>query len=249
MKIVFQHLATILVSAIIALVVHSLVQNTTQQTVQRIEFLGYFPSDATLSVSNIQRNGYVKYLDEFEIIGDPNELQRVGTTYLNSHIHKLQINIDQEFDAVVTLGRIRIFFPYLETYYFNDDNISKNFSSRQSLTAPGRQYQDKSITITSNRNIVEPLRWPSILLAALFFIGSYCLLRNIQWSKVPAFADMNLGRQLSSADEFNSINGIRGLAALLVLLSHTAPYFKGVGMGLSLLFVISGFLVDKTVCC
>jgi len=56
---------------------------------------------------------------------------------------------------------------------------------------------------------------------------------------------MNLGRHISSNAEFNNINGIRGLAAILVLLSHTAPGWENLQVGLSLLFVISGFLLTK----
>ena len=41
------------------------------------------------------------------------------------------------------------------------------------------------------------------------------------------------------------VNGIRGLAAMLVLFSHTAPGFEAVNVGIAILFVISGFLLSK----
>ena len=56
---------------------------------------------------------------------------------------------------------------------------------------------------------------------------------------------MSLGNKISSSAEFDSINGIRGLAALMVLFSHTAPGWEALQIGLGLLFVISGFLLAK----
>ena len=84
-----------------------------------------------------------------------------------------------------------------------------------------------------------------VLVPLFFLVLVFCIGNHSNWPAFPAFADMNLGNQISSTAEFNTINGIRGLAALLVLLSHTAPGWLAVQMGLALLFVISGFLLTK----
>jgi len=56
---------------------------------------------------------------------------------------------------------------------------------------------------------------------------------------------MGIGSDKKPSAQVNAINGVRGLSALLVLFSHTAPGFASIKMGLALLFVMSGFLLTK----
>lgn len=228
----------------IAVFVYFAVKSTLQFTAQRVELLGYFPNNTTVNVSNILKNGRTDLLNTFKITGDE-DLQRVGTGYINKHINRLKIEFTHNGEGLITLSRIRVFFPYLEQYYFTQDNISKLFSSSQSSISNARQYQGKQIIVTSNQALARPASIAPMVLSVLFFIGSWLLIRHSNLAQLPAFKDMRLGNQISSSSEFDTINGIRGLAAILVLFSHTAPGFEAVQMGLSLLFVISGFLLAK----
>ena len=246
MKKPFHLFIVIAISSIVALLTYLLVQYTLQFTVQRVELLGHFPANSKITISNIQSNGYTEYLDDFEVVGDETQLQRVGTGYINKQIETLKIEIEQDSDAVVKLSRIRVFLPYLEIYYFDRDNVGKYFSSPQSMSDNDRHYQGQKISIEAiSGSLYKPENLMSLALGVFFFFGCFCLLKTIQWSRIPAFSDMRLGRELSSDGEFDCINGIRGLAAILVLMSHTAPGFESVEMGIAILFVISGFLLSK----
>ncbi len=232
------------ISAITAYLVFLLVSKLLLFTVQRIELLGYIPNNTQISISNLSQNGQLQLLDEFDVVGS-NELQRVGTGYINQHVNRLKIELKHPDEGLISLARIKIFFPYLEEYYFIEDRIPQFFSSPQSTEKSARQYEGKQIVITSNETIGRPTSIAPYLLSGLFFIGSLLLLRSTPFHMLPAFQDMSLGHRISSTAEFDVINGIRGLAALLVLLSHTAPGFEAAQIGLSLLFVISGFLLSK----
>ncbi|WP_353414093.1 acyltransferase [Arenicella sp. 4NH20-0111] len=234
----------LILSASVAVVVYCFIHSTLQFTAQRVELLGYFPNQTTVKISNILVNGKKEHLDTFEVSGKA-DLQRVGTGYINKHVNRLEIEFNHNGVGLITLSRIRVFFPYLETYYFTQDNISGLFSSDQSASDNPRQYVGKHISVVSNQVLARPTSIAPLLLSALFFIGTWLLIKNSNVRLLPAFKDMSLGQNISSSGEFDAINGVRGLAAILVLFSHTAPGFEAVQLGLSLLFVISGFLLTK----
>ncbi len=234
----------LILSASVAVVVYCFIHSTLQFTAQRVELLGYFPNQTTVKISNILVNGKKEHLDTFEVSGKA-DLQRVGTGYINKHVNRLEIEFNHNGVGLITLSRIRVFFPYLETYYFTQDNISGLFSSDQSASDNPRQYVGKHISVVSNQALARPTSIAPLLLSALFFIGTWLLIKNSNVRLLPAFKDMSLGQNISSSGEFDAINGVRGLAAILVLFSHTAPGFEAVQLGLSLLFVISGFLLTK----
>lgn len=239
-----QNVMKIIVSFMVAVSIFVLTSKVLQFTAQRVELLGFFPNNTTVTVSNILSNGQIKKLGEFDIKG-AEKMQRVGTGYINEHINRLKLEFEHSGEGLITLSRIKIFFPYLEEYYFTEDNVIKFFHSDQSNEKIARQYSGKKISVTSKESIGRPDSIAPMVLAALFFLGTLLLTRNTKFSSLSAFQDMTLGNKISSQREFDSINGIRGLAALLVLFSHTAPGFEAVQIGLTLLFVISGFLLAK----
>jgi len=119
---------SLFVSGCIAILVYFLIQNILQYTTQRIELLGHFPADVKVTVKNLAKNGHIEELDVFRIRGSK-ELQRVGTTYINKHVHRLQFEFDNPSGEALALGRIKLFFPYLGEHYYTEENISKYFDS------------------------------------------------------------------------------------------------------------------------
>ena len=79
---------------------------------------------------------------------------------------------------------------------------------------------------------------------------SLCLLLLIpfaNWREFPAIKDLLSNQQKRNQSNLASLDGFRGLAALLVLLQHTATPMKGAGnLGVWMFFVLSGFLLTKT---
>jgi len=255
-----KNVAPFLVALLVASAVFILVKVFFQNTTYRVLVKGVFTEDTVVTVSSVSSGGGVAALDKFSINGNSdNKLVFAGTRVLNLPIKNLRIDFDlqssdssenvtdalREFDLV----EIQVIKPYQNHYYYSGKYIGKNFSSDQSLDQVGKRYRYDS---TSNRvslrsrHAIGEQNWALVLgITGLFFICIFYLLRNTSILSLPAFADMSLGNRISSSEEFNTINGLRGLAALLVLLSHTAPGFEALQMGLAFLFVISGFLLSK----
>ena len=78
--------------------------------------------------------------------------------------------------------------------------------------------------------------------AILTFVA-FLLLRSFRWREFPAFADLK--RDLTTTHiNYGALDGIRGIAVLLVLADHSLPAFIGSGTaGVWIFFVLSGFLL------
>jgi len=249
-------LLAISLAAIFAAATYILSSVYFQNTTSRVLVQGYFSHDTHIIVSAVSANGSVGELDRFLIEGSASRtLQYAGSRQMNLPSSGIQLELfsesssDASESVDIFLTSIRVFKPYMDHFYFNGENIDEYFVRVGSNEVSARKFvlSDKnSRAVLRSKLPISDSNWGLIIgLPVLFFFGTWFLLKNSLWSKIPAFADMSLGHRISSSDEFNSINGIRGLAALLVLLSHTAPRFEAVQIGLSLLFVISGFLLSK----
>lgn len=83
----------------------------------------------------------------------------------------------------------------------------------------------------------------SIVLPLVFALAFYVVVSTFGRTSFPAYYD--LSHQRSSANiNYASLDGVRGIAVLLVLLEHTMGPFKGAGIaGVWIFFVLSGFLL------
>jgi len=227
-----------------------------QNTTSRVLVQGHFSHDTHVIVSTVSANGNVHELDRFLIESDTSNTPRyVGTRRMNLPSSRIQLELfaesspDTSESVDILLASIQVFKPFMNRFYFSGKYIDEYFVRLDSNEISARKFilnDNNSRVIVRSKVPVKDSNWGLVIgLPVLFFFGVWFLLRNSTWSEIPAFADMSLGNRISSSDEFNSINGIRGLAALLVLLSHTAPGFEAIQIGLSLLFVISGFLLSK----
>jgi len=243
------------VAATVFLLTKVLYQNTTA----RVLVKGFFTQDTLVTVSAISKTGGQNKLDSFMIKAKPNnKLQFEGTRIMNLPLKNLRIDFDyredesgsetQLQDAQFYLTEIQVTKPYQKNYYYRGKYIPEYFSSGQ-LVNEGKnlyRFNDNGRVSLNSKGPIAEENWALVLgLTALFFLGILCLARSTSLLSLPAFTDMSLGNKISSSGEFDTINGLRGLAALLVLLSHTAPGFEALQMGLAFLFVISGFLLSK----
>jgi len=247
----------LMVALLVACAVFILTKVFFQNTTYRVLIKGFFAHDSLVTISSTSSGGGVAALDSFIVkASESNKPRYYGTRVMNLPMKNLQIDfelqggnsggaINQEFD----LTQIQVIKPYQNHYYYGGDHIGKNFHSEQSLDQNGKRYrydqQTKRVTVRSKHAIGDE-NWVLVIgLTGLFFICTFFLVRNTSILELPAFADMSLGNSISSSGEFDTVNGLRGLAALLVLLSHTAPGFEALQMGLAFLFIISGFLLSK----
>lgn len=250
-----RHAIPITLAAMVAMVVFLLTSTFFQNTASRVIIKGHFSDDVEVIVSSLSSRGRTNILDRFSIVAkDFNQLQYEGTRVMNLPIAGLQLDFHYTGQkpiskhATVLLTSIEIPKPYQKNYHYVGENIDKFFVSNQKLSGYASSYQfdsNNKIRVRSKQPIRDT-NWLLVLgLPCLFFLGSWFVFKNSSWSQIPAFADMSLGNRISSSGEFDTINGLRGLAALLVILSHTAPGYEALQMGLALLFVLSGFLLSK----
>ncbi len=232
--------------------IHVFFQNTTA----RVLILGTFSHDTKVTINAVSGNGHAVPIESYTIKGSRQpKPQRTGTTQLNVPLKQLRVEFDylgpdsDVNNAQVTLTGIEVVKPYMKHYYFNGENIDVFFSSSNDQSKSIRAFNfssDNTTVALTSKEAIHDTNWALILgMPILFFFGILFIVKNSAWSQIPAFADMSLGHRISSSGEFDAINGIRGLAALLVLFSHTAPGYEAVQVGLALLFVISGFLLSK----
>ena len=248
-----QNLFALACGLIATLVVFVLMSVFMQNTVHRVLLTGNFPADTKIVVSNVDNSGNSAVIGHIDIKGST-ENQYVGTEVLNSPLAKLQLEFSSKPQAAgkhrFSLDSIQVPKPYSLDYYFSAPRIPIDFESDQLVDTKGVVFEYPSdpiaaVKITSVEAFGKTNYWLIIGLPLLFFFGVWFLIRNSAWRNIPAFSDMSLGNRISSSDEFNTINGLRGLAAILVLMGHAAPGFESLQIGLGLLFVLSGFLLSK----
>lgn len=80
----------------------------------------------------------------------------------------------------------------------------------------------------------------------LFFsFGLYLLLRRVHPTQMAALRDIE-GKRPATGENIAALDGLRGLAAIMVVADHTLPLFKGTGAaGVLIFFALSGFLLAR----
>ena len=244
----------VLLAILVALGAGTAVNHFVENTAQRVVLRGTFEQDLTATLSSISPLGAEHYLGKIKIKGKPGE-QKARSPFLTSPVHRLKMsfaarksNNPPGESKAFNINRIHVQMPYSLDYYYTGSVVNEFFSSQEYIANTRQLYalnENGVAVLTSTGQIGQPNWGLRLFIGILFFSGFLILFRSIQWSDIPAFKDLTLGHRISSQAEFDAINGVRGLAALLVLFSHTAPGFAAVQMGLALLFVISGFLLAK----
>ena len=245
---------------IIGIMVFLTFDSYVNKTVSRILVTATFPVDTDILVSADLDPRAARVVDIIRVKGNPTISQYVGTKRLDIPFERLSLQFratgpedksDQQSDKSrqIIVQNIQLTRPYSEDIYIADDYIDSYFDG---LSNPDRSSGALVIgnaqgaeVLVSKEVVSQPNYWAATALAMIFSFGFLFLFRAADWSAIPAFSDISLGRDISSSHEFGTINGLRGIAALLVLMSHTAPGFQVNEVGLAMLFVISGFLLSK----
>lgn len=240
----------ILLAVIVSVIVFIVLQNHFFHTVSRVVLTGKFAQDMTVTISRVNDDRKRQILSSFEEKGQGKRLRRIGSEWFNKPVKHIQFvfTADQpvQTDAYLDIQRIELHMAYSDTVTIHKHQLTSWFNSNHFRPGAKLYFDDNGkAALIAKKQIVNPSIWPSLLIALCFGFGIYLITCFTQWSRFPAFFDMSLGRNISSTHEFDTINGVRGLAAILVLFSHTAPGFYALQMGLTILFVISGFLLSK----
>lgn len=250
-----RNLISILLALVAALLVFFSYNQFVHKNALRILVNGVYLADTTIELSSINAAGNKRHLETLlaNKTGSTGPLL-LGTRLLNTPVEKLQLEFylsggqAAPDGALVSVHSVQITRPYSFNLFFGANTLYDFFTPRSETIIGQPAFlagANTSNVLRSNQPLTPPNYLNAFLLAVFFFLGLWFIFRNSDWGNIPAVADMSLGREISSAHEFGTINGIRGIAALLVLLSHSAPGFHALGVGLTLLFVISGFLLSK----
>lgn len=222
-------------------------------TVGRVVLNGKFPVNATVDVSITNIFGRV-VTERVEFSApDENTHVRVGTTIINASLDQMSLTFSaQPKNGIIHLFNIygiSINQPLATDVEISQSRLSAFFSSENFFSDSSNVLRANSVTGKASLILARPISSISRLwlFSVSLFLGllTWLLVRYSWISNIPAFRDMQLGRNISSKHEFDAVNGLRGIAALLVLLSHSAPGFFAINMGIAILFVISGFLLSR----
>lgn len=96
--------------------------------------------------------------------------------------------------------------------------------------------------ITLEGSLIEHNIFIGTIFPAVSAFVFYLFLSNFSFSNFPAFSDLK-GKTSSLGVHISSLDGIRGLAAFLVLAEHTGVFNNIGSLGVWLFFALSGFLL------
>ena len=126
--------------------------------------------------------------------------------------------------------------------------LSSHFqSSPMEIFMPDTKHflQDNVIEI----NKVNIGKHPFVHYALPLMLGVlvFLFIDSIQWRNFPVIVDLFNNQKARNSDNLQALDGLRGVAALTVLLEHTMGEFIGLGRaGVWLFFTLSGFLLVKS---
>jgi peptidoglycan/LPS O-acetylase OafA/YrhL len=246
---------SIFIASLVAMATWAVIDKNLQKTASRIVITGFFPADTLVTAYSLSPTNEKRLFGDFYITGKPGKnLQYQGTRLGNISVSRIELDFQlknrdmNQSESQFSLVSLEVRMPYSNNVYFGANRITEFFTSKHVQSKKYADYQfdeNGRAKIVSNKPVGLENYFLAIGLAALFFFLTWFVVESSAWSKIPAFSDMYLGRNISSNSEFNTINGVRGLAAILVLFSHTSPGFESLKIGLAILFVISGFLLAK----
>jgi peptidoglycan/LPS O-acetylase OafA/YrhL len=145
------------------------------------------------------------------------------------------LKMTSAFGSAIEMDAAQIFSRFepnehVSAYELNSDHVSFD------INGADPQLFLKDELIISNRFV-------SYVLPVIMTLAFYLFISTFRWRQFPAFSDLN--RDLSSVHiNYAALDGIRGIAVLLVLADHTLRTFTGAGTaGVWIFFVLSGFLL------
>ena len=132
---------------------------------------------------------------------------------------------------------------------WNENNLLDSFTiDKKTFPSDKNKFDEAGLSSTYElkRSIASKNFFLAWLLPFIIAASTTLLIRTTQWSTIPAIKDLLSNQQSRNKKNYASLDGLRGIAAILVLLEHTTFFFNGVGhLGVWLFFVLSGFLLMK----
>jgi peptidoglycan/LPS O-acetylase OafA/YrhL len=179
-----------------------------------------------------------------------NKKQRVTFLLKDSSVNRVRLDLG-EHGGVVKIYKLVVYSHFTKTVVYSPADIYRIFQPGQDETQ--LSLKEDYVEITSQINdpylvSTEPLNSNIFLLYGLPFIAStlvFVVLKNANFSQFPAFFDLT-NKRPSSGMNIYALDGLRGIAAIMVVADHSWGRFTGLGAGGVWLFMsLSGFLLAR----
>jgi peptidoglycan/LPS O-acetylase OafA/YrhL len=229
--------------AALFLVFYFLVGFFTANAFHKIAIKGIFPESSSVKIFFAKdTHGYSDQLFfEAPIVGQETE-QLILVPLSNRIIHKLKLDFPVK-DRPIVLQQIVLhgFFQSKPAVVsFEKDKQARSVRQGRMLMPGDANFEIKSIQ--ANKHV-----FVHIILPFTLALGCWFWFRAFDWRKFPAIQDVMSNQRARNTDNLQALDGLRGIAALTVLMEHTMFQFVGLGRaGVWLFFALSGFLLTRS---
>ena len=192
------------------------------------KFTVYYSANSHLSEKKSQESGLY--------LGGERDTQTL--TISNNIAKKLRLDLGNS-PGTVRIYSIKLtsfFFPEL---IFHPQDIARDFLPVKDITTVKATPDYVEIVASGSDpymqykgNLQGNSFFLDYILPLVFTFCFYLFLSSFVPADFPAFADCVAGRASSSGAHFASLDGIRGIAALIVLMEHTGVMSGGIGSGI-----------------
>ncbi|MBX2867737.1 MAG: acyltransferase [Acidiferrobacterales bacterium] len=226
---------------ITCITVHQLVQVFAMQSFNVMQIKGQFPTGTQIYFSN--SNGFHPIIKKTAVgntVAETAETQVLNFQLSNRLVERFQVDIAHG-ELPHKLEQIGLYSHFSrKPELWSGAEIGEKFELTQYRQGTITSYTLKHKTKGSNGFIEYIVPVLVGLLVAL-------TLGTTNWSAFPPIQDLGNSIQIRHHHSFTALDGLRGLAALLVLMHHATITFKGYGgLGVWIFFVLSGFLLTRS---
>ena len=201
-------------------------------TLSKIEIKGVFSNQGHVSIFSGKLTHTInKKKPVNQGITPSDKEQTIVIPYFNVVAHKLHIGFSDAL-SVTDISEVRFF-----SFFQSAPQILKS--------------QDIKTISQDNRLLIQSVKikkhpFVHYVMPLMLAIMLFLFFSSIQWRAIPAFADLTMIDEHKQSGHLFALDGLRGLAALTVLLEHTVGEFIGLGRaGVFLFFALSGFLLVR----
>ena len=214
-----------------------LIQHLAVHTVDHFRIEGAFPKNTEIHVDTSNGlHGITQNKRFSQAITGSSASQLFNMPFGSATITQFRMTINEP-QRDFSISTIAIYSFFNKPIIFDQQQLASAFTITQAA--------DHTVF-----TLKQPLQQDNILFSGMVaFLFSLCVLLLIvktNWQAFPAIQDFLATQNTSNPYNFSSLDGLRGLAALLVFLQHSTGFFHGVGdIGVWIFFVLSGFLLTR----